>query len=34
MFPRTLRLLGLACISSIAASAQTVFIEAESLASH
>jgi hypothetical protein len=34
MFPRTLRLLGLACISSIAASAQTVFIEAESLTSH
>ena len=34
MFPRTLRLLGLACISFIAASAQTVFIEAESLTSH
>ena len=34
MLPRTLRLLGLACITSLTASAQTVFIEAESLASH
>ena len=34
MLPRTLRLLGLACITSLTASAQTVFIEAESLTSH
>ena len=34
MFPRALCLLGLACLASTAASAQTVFIEAEALASH
>ena len=34
MLPRALRLLGLACVASAAASAQTVFIEAESLTSH
>jgi hypothetical protein len=34
MLPRALRLLAFACVASAAASAQTVFIEAESLASH
>ena len=34
MLPRALRLLGLACVASVAAHAQTVFVEAESLAAH
>ena len=34
MLPRALRLLGLACLAATAAPAQTVFVEAESLASH
>ena len=34
MLPRALRLLGLTCVASVAAHAQTVFVEAESLASH
>ena len=34
MLPRALRLLGLACFAATTATAQTVFIEAESLANH